>query len=314
MVFWDKNHAYDVWTSNGHKFSAGLKWNADDRSDDRSDVLSWEEDSLFFLWLRNAACQRKNIQYRLLLRWFQSQLIPHYGSVSRIRIHSRPHTKTSAVWKYPWFPFGLSSLPYFSFVMHHRIKSRFCRLCHSRRVAALASPKADTGSTGARAGPVFAPGAPGAILLDLVWVFPHAVTFVAPLEKMTQIKRFWLDLVETSNTGASFFMLSSHISQMMMLTSLYRNILCSSFIYYFRHNVGNVRASTYHVAPKTNLPFQKRTPSHPEEVPSWFYRSTGCRGDCTTAVCTGQMCETETEEQKIRCWSRTAGVWNWNWR
>lgn len=72
-----------------------------------------------------------------------------------------------------------------------------------------------------------------------------------------------------------------------------------------------VRASTYHVAPKTNLPFQRRTLSHQEEVPSWFYRSTGCRGDCTTAVCTGQMCETETEKQKIRCWSRTAGVWNW---
>lgn len=54
---------------------------------------------------------------------------------------------------------------------------------HLRRVVALTSPETNSSSTGARAGAVLAPGAPGAVLFDLVGVFPHAVTFVAPLQR-----------------------------------------------------------------------------------------------------------------------------------
>lgn len=32
---------------------------------------------------------------------------------------------------------------------------------------------------------------------------------------------------------------------------------------------------------------------HPPEGLSWFYRSTGCRGDCTTAACRGRRFETK---------------------
>lgn len=56
---------------------------------------------------------------------------------------------------------------------------------NSRRAAALPRPEADSGSTGARAGAILAPGAPGAVLLDLIRVLPHAVTFVAPLQRRT---------------------------------------------------------------------------------------------------------------------------------
>lgn len=164
--------------SNGHNHSAGLRWNAD---------LTWSVTcivmrggSSLFLVTPKCRMSEKNIQYCLL-----SLVIPVTinHSVSS-RIHSRPHKKTSAVWKYPaMIPFWTQPPSFLSLMMHHGFKSRFCSLCHSRRVAALASPKADAGSTGARAGAVFAPGAPGAILLDLIWVFPHAVTFVAPLER-----------------------------------------------------------------------------------------------------------------------------------
>lgn len=65
----------------------------------------------------------------------------------------------------------------------HRIKSCCC-YCHSRWVVALACPEANPSSTGARAGAIFAPGAPDAVLFDLIRVFPHAVTFVAPLQRM----------------------------------------------------------------------------------------------------------------------------------
>lgn len=50
------------------------------------------------------------------------------------------------------------------------------------RVVALAGSEADTRSTGARAGAILAPDTPGSILLHLVGILPHAVTFVAPLQ------------------------------------------------------------------------------------------------------------------------------------
>ena len=52
-----------------------------------------------------------------------------------------------------------------------------------RRTGALAGADADPGSTGPRAGAVLAPVAPGPVLLHLVGVLPHAVTFVAPLRR-----------------------------------------------------------------------------------------------------------------------------------
>ena len=54
---------------------------------------------------------------------------------------------------------------------------------YSRRVVALPRPEADSGPAGAGAGAVFAPGAPGAVLLHLVRVLPHAVALVAPLQR-----------------------------------------------------------------------------------------------------------------------------------
>lgn len=49
------------------------------------------------------------------------------------------------------------------------------------RVVALAGSEADARPAGARAGAKLAPGTPGSILLHLVGILPHAVTFVAPL-------------------------------------------------------------------------------------------------------------------------------------
>lgn len=62
---------------------------------------------------------------------------------------------------------------------------------HLRRVVALTSPETNSSSTGARARAVLAPGAPGAVLFDLVGVFPHAVTFVAPLQRKDRIGGEW---------------------------------------------------------------------------------------------------------------------------
>lgn len=67
-------------------------------------------------------------------------------------------------------------------------KLHLVAFCHLRWVVALTCPEANSGSTGARAGTIFTPGAPGAILLDLIWVFPHAVTFVAPLQRTAERK------------------------------------------------------------------------------------------------------------------------------
>lgn len=50
-----------------------------------------------------------------------------------------------------------------------------------RWVVALAGAEADSHATASRAGAEFTPRAPDAILLHLVGVLPHAVTFVAPL-------------------------------------------------------------------------------------------------------------------------------------
>ena len=58
-------------------------------------------------------------------------------------------------------------------------------VAHLRRVGAETRPESNAGAAGARAGAVFAPGAPGPVLLDLIWVLPHAVTFVAPLQRTT---------------------------------------------------------------------------------------------------------------------------------
>lgn len=52
------------------------------------------------------------------------------------------------------------------------------------RIVALARSKANAGSAGPRAGAEFGPGSPVAVLLQLVHVLPHAVTFIAPLREI----------------------------------------------------------------------------------------------------------------------------------
>lgn len=50
-------------------------------------------------------------------------------------------------------------------------------------IVALARSEANSSSTGSWAGAKFCPGSPVAILLQLVSILPHAVTFVAPLRE-----------------------------------------------------------------------------------------------------------------------------------
>lgn len=57
-----------------------------------------------------------------------------------------------------------------------------CSVDNIHRVVALAGSESDARPAGARAGAILAPGAPGSILLHLVGILPHAVTFVAPLQ------------------------------------------------------------------------------------------------------------------------------------
>lgn len=52
-----------------------------------------------------------------------------------------------------------------------------------RRVVALPCSEADAHAAAPRAGAKFTPRAPGSVLLHLVGVLPHAVTFVAPLQE-----------------------------------------------------------------------------------------------------------------------------------
>lgn len=46
--------------------------------------------------------------------------------------------------------------------------------------------------------------------------------------------------------------------------------------------------------------FQEHTRSRQGGGPSWFCRSKGCPGDCTTAAYMGRMCETVTRRQRNR--------------
>ena len=54
---------------------------------------------------------------------------------------------------------------------------------HSRGIIALACSKTNTGSTCPRTGAKFGPRPPVAILLLLVSILPHAVSFIAPLRE-----------------------------------------------------------------------------------------------------------------------------------
>ena len=48
------------------------------------------------------------------------------------------------------------------------------------------------------------------------------------------------------------------------------------------------------------LPFLVRTPSRPPEDLFWSYKSTGCRGGCTTVACRGRRSETIKQEMAIK--------------
>lgn len=60
---------------------------------------------------------------------------------------------------------------------------------YSRGIIALACSKTNTSSTRPRTGAKFGPRPPVAILLLLVSVFPHAVSFIAPLGEMKKVIR-----------------------------------------------------------------------------------------------------------------------------
>lgn len=64
-------------------------------------------------------------------------------------------------------------------IIHHYISTKG----NIRRVVALAGSETDTRPTGTRTGAILAPIAPDPILLHLVGILPHAVTFVAPLKE-----------------------------------------------------------------------------------------------------------------------------------
>lgn len=67
---------------------------------------------------------------------------------------------------------------------------------YSRRVVALPRPEANSSSAGARARAEFAPGAPGTVLPHLIGVLPHAVTFVAPLQR----RSVEIEILNTKNS------------------------------------------------------------------------------------------------------------------
>lgn len=68
-------------------------------------------------------------------------------------------------------------------------------------------------------------------------------------------------------------------------------------------------------------PFPVRTLFHPPEDLFWFYKSTGCRGDCTTVACKGRTFETEWEESHFELESLLLEMWTgefidllWMWK
>lgn len=62
----------------------------------------------------------------------------------------------------------------------------------------------------------------------------------------------------------------------------------------------SARANYSKPPPRHLSPFPAHTPFHPLEDLFWFYRSTGCQGDCTTAACRDRRYETTRQTAHVR--------------